>query len=116
MEEFTPAEQLKARLLQFKGDKGEQRLAKIRAEFDWENIDTPPCEEADFFAEARLYEELSRDYTQREWECYGRYDAMKHDIDAGLSAYQLVELVARGEFNFSFLGHSRGYEVKRWLP
>lgn len=116
LEEFTPAEQLKARLLQFKGDKGEQRLAKIRAEFDWENIDTPLCEEADFFAEARLYEELSRDYTQREWECYGRYDAMKHDIDAGLSAYQLVELVARGEFNFSFLGHSRGYEVKRWLP
>lgn len=119
LEEFTPAEQLKARLLQFKGDKGEQRLAKIRAEFDWENIDTSLCEEADFFAEVfaevRLYEEMSRD-TQREWECQSRYDAMKQDIDAGLSAYQLVELVARGEFNFSFLGHARGYEVKRWLP
>ena len=112
LEEFTPAEQLKARLLQFKGD----NLAKLRAEFDWENIDTSLCEEADFFAEVRLYEEVSRDYTQRDWECYGRYDAMKQDIDAGLSAYQLVELVARGEFNFSFLGHSRGYEVKRWLP
>ena len=112
LEEFTPAEQLKARLLQFKGD----NLAKLRAEFDWENIDTSLCEEADFFAEVRLYEEVSRDCTQRDWECYGRYDAMKQDIDAGLSAYQLVELVAREEFNFSFFRHSRGYEVKRWLP
>ena len=77
LEEFTPAEQLKARLLQFKGD----NLAKIRAEFDWENIDTSLCEEADFFVEVRLYEEVSRDFTQREWECYGRYDAMKQDIN-----------------------------------
>ncbi|OSI21679.1 hypothetical protein [Neisseria dumasiana] len=114
--DYTHQEQLKARLLCFREKKAIQAADKARENFDWNNIDTLLCESPN-----ELYGELFSDkrpeYTDREWQCRNRYINMSEDIDAGLSAFQLVDLIARGEFRYGILGHhSRGCEVQPRIP